>query len=113
MKKGQFNLAMEMPLWFLRIGMLIIILIVITAGVSIVLSREVDYKDFESKLILYNIYNCLSYDNHFGVIDPLKLKDLEKCLDFRNLEIKLSFFDLDNKLITESYVDKEGFSAEW
>ena len=64
MKKGQFNIAMDMPLWFLRIGILIIILLVIVGGISMVLSRKIDVKKFESQLIMYNIYNCLAYNDH-------------------------------------------------
>lgn len=113
MKKGQFNLAMEMPLWFLRIGLLILILVVIVAGVSTVLSRNMDYKNFESQLISYDIYNCLSYNNHIGTIDASKLNNLDKCINFRNLEIRLNFTDFNNKPVIESYVNKEKFSADW
>lgn len=113
MKKAQFNIAMEMPVWFLRIGILILILVVITAGISTVLTRKIEVKKFESQLILYNIYNCLSFENHMGVIDSNKLNNLENCFDFSNLEIELKFRDLDGNIINEKAINGDKFKVDW
>ncbi|MBS3155569.1 hypothetical protein J4404_03690 [Candidatus Woesearchaeota archaeon] len=109
MKKAQFDIASEMPLWFIRIGVLIMILIVIVAGVSSFLTRKIDVKQYESQLIMYDIYNCLSYQNHFGMIDSTKLGNLENCFDFKDLELGLTFTDLDGKLVTEKYINQDKF----
>ncbi|MBS3163289.1 hypothetical protein J4427_01230 [Candidatus Woesearchaeota archaeon] len=113
MKKGQFNIAMDMPLWFLRIGILIIILLVIVGGISMVLSRKIDVKKFESQLIMYNIYNCLAYNDHFGIIDTSELDKLENCFDFGNLEINVTLRDLNGKALNDKYINKDKFISDF
>lgn len=113
MKKGQFNIAMDMPLWTLRIGILIIILLVIVGGISMVLSRKIEVKKFESQLIMYNIYNCLAYNNHLGIIDSSKLDKLENCFDFGNLEINITFRDMNGKALNEKYINKDKFIPDF
>lgn len=113
MKKGQFNIALDMPTWFLRIAILIIILLVIVGGMSMVLSRKIDIKKFESQLIMYDIYNCLAYNNHLGIIDPSKLDKLENCFDFGNLEINITLRDMNGKALNEKYINKDKFDADF
>lgn len=112
MKKGSFEIASEMPLWFIRIAVLIMVLIVIVAGVSVFLTRKIDVKQYESQLIMYNIYHCLSYQNHFGMIDSSKLNNLENCFDFKDLELGLKFTDLNGKLVAEKYINQDKFNLD-
>lgn len=111
MKKSHFNIALEMPLWLVRIMVLILILVVVTLGISAFLSRTIEVKKFESQLVMYNVYNCLS-KNNIGVIDSTKIDNLEKCMDFGNLELGLNFTDLDGNLVKEKYLNKEKFLAD-
>ncbi|MDD5650564.1 MAG: hypothetical protein PHF86_09145 [Candidatus Nanoarchaeia archaeon] len=113
MKKGSFNLAMEMPLWVLRIGILILILLVIVSGVSIFLTREIDVNKYESQLIMYNIYNCLSYDNHFGMIDSTKLNNLDKCFNFGNIKLNLTLRNLEDNSVRDRYIDHDGYKLNY
>ncbi|MBU0930270.1 MAG: hypothetical protein KJ623_04320 [Nanoarchaeota archaeon] len=107
------DIAMEVPQWFLRISVLILILIVIVAGISLFLSREIDVKDYESRLLTYKIYSCLSYDNHFGIIDSSKLDNLEKCVNFGDMQLNIKFLDIKDNQLNEKFVNKDKFNKNW
>lgn len=113
MNKKAFNVAMEMPTWVVRLGILILVLIVIAAGVSIFLTRDIEVKRFESQMIMYNLYNCLSYEKHFGLIDSTKLNNLNGCFNFGNLKLNLTFRDLNNNVINEVFIDKDGYKRDF
>lgn len=112
-KKGDFNIALEMPLWVFRIGILILVLLIIVSGVSVFLTREIDVKKYESQLIMYNIYNCLSYDNHFGIIDSSKLNNLDKCFNFGNTKLNLTLRNLEDNSVQDRYIDHDGYKSSY
>lgn len=107
------NIAMEMPQWFFRIAVLILVLVVIMAGISMFLSREIDVKEYESRLITYKIYSCLSDNNHFGVIDSSKINNIENCIGLKDIQLNIQFLDLDENILNEKKLNEDKFNVNW
>jgi len=89
-KKAEFDIGHEVVVWFARIFIIAIVLMVLIVGVIFHTSREITTADFENFLVNnYFLYSaCLTYNNQPGTVDLSKFNN--ECLLNDNMAAKLT-----------------------
>ena len=101
MKKGVFEIGHELVMWFWRIFIVTIILLVIIAGVTVNLSRKVEIGSFENYLIInYLLYSDCLTNKVPGVIDLSKFGN--DCIFYDRAGINLTLV-YENKYKTKIF----------
>jgi len=100
MKKGSYDVALELPQWFFRIFIVILVLTILVAGIYVHISRDIQIDKFESQMIKYNIYSCLSYGTSRlepGIIDRTKLPMFNSCIRSEDVILKMTLINEESK----------------
>ncbi len=117
MKKGMFNLTTDIPIWFARMIVVIIVLVIIFSGIYVHVSRDINIQGYEAKMVAYNVLSCLSYGadrQNLGSIDRSKLKKaiFDDCIDSKDIALKM-FLEGENGNKEEYFINPKLFEPQW